>query len=54
MVAESATYNNWEVPPGYDDDNDGDSVEDLATRWCLSPNTTEDIDTTELDPRACT
>jgi len=29
MTSESATYNNWEVPPGYDDDYEGSVAEDI-------------------------
>jgi hypothetical protein len=54
MTAESATYNDWEVPPGMDDDDDRSTADALLNRWCTSPNTADDVDIEELDPRSCT
>lgn len=56
MTAESATFNNWEIPPNFDDDDDRSTETALENRWCTSPNVEpEDSDTdVVLDPRACT
>jgi hypothetical protein len=53
MTAESATFNDWEVPPGFDDNDDGDTAEALLNRWCLSPNVYVEGTNTAVDPRAC-
>ena len=55
MTAESATFNNWEIPPNFDDDDDRSTEEALLNRWCTSPNVESDDGTdVVLDPRACT
>jgi len=62
MTAEAPTYDHWDVPEGYEDDEDrvGEGVgPDYAegvtyiaqNRYCTSPNL---VDGAVLDPRACT